>query len=91
MCTYLTATEPVSGAGLGATGWFRLDQAVVYFDHPQQASAEHALCIDFRAGKGADPGRRVSVELDAASAKRLAETILSTLDSDEVKALEPQF
>ena len=50
MCTYLTSTEKVAGTGLGAQGWFSIEQAVVYFDHPQEAPVEHALCIDFRAG-----------------------------------------
>jgi hypothetical protein len=86
MCTYLTTTEQVEGTGLGAKGWFPIAQAVVYFDHPQEAPVEHALCIDFRAG-GTDPSERVSVELDARSARTLAESILATLAHDEVRAL----
>lgn len=86
MCTYLTTTEPVSGTGLGAAGWFPITEVVVYFDHPQEAPVEHALCIDFRAG-GSDPTARVAVELDAASARTLAESILATLAHDEVRAL----
>lgn len=86
MCTYLTTTEPVSGTGLGAAGWFPITEAVVYFDHPQEAPVEHALCVDFRAG-GSDPTARVAVELDAASARTLAESILATLAHDEVRAL----
>ena len=78
MCTYVTNTTAVEGSGLAADGWFRVDRAVVYFDHPQDAPAEHALCID--VGTAADPTRRVAVELDAASARRLAETILATLE-----------
>ena len=87
MCTYLTSTERVAGTGLGANGWFSIEQAVVYFDHPQEAPVEHALCIDFRAGEHADPSRRVAVELDARSARVLAESILATLAHDEVRAL----
>jgi hypothetical protein len=87
MCTYLTSTEKVAGTGLGAQGWFSIEQAVVYFDHPQEAPVEHALCIDFRAGEHADPSQRVSVELDARSARTLAESILATLAHDEVRAL----
>jgi hypothetical protein len=87
MCTYLTSTEKVAGTGLGAEGWFAIEQAVVYFDHPQEAPVEHALCIDFRAGEDADPSRRVAVELDARSARVLAESILATLAHDEVRAL----
>ena len=86
MCTYLTSTEKVAGTGLGAKGWFPIEHAVVYFDHPQEAPVEHALCIDFRAG-GDDPSQRVAVELDARSARTLAESILATLAHDEVVAL----
>jgi hypothetical protein len=83
MCTYLTNTTAVSGSGLAGGGdeWFRVERAVVYFDHPQDAPVEHALCIDL--GPAADPTRRVAVELDAPSARRLAETILATLDHPE--------
>jgi hypothetical protein len=49
---------------------------------------EHALCIDFRAADG-DPASRIAVELDGASARRLAQTILAVLDSPEVRELEP--
>jgi hypothetical protein len=87
VCTYLTSTAPVAGSALGAEGWFALGRAVVYFDHPQDAAPEHALCIDFRPGDDSDPSRRVAVELDAASARSLAAQILATLDSEEVRAL----
>ncbi|MBV9934854.1 MAG: hypothetical protein JO367_11185, partial [Actinobacteria bacterium] len=42
----------------------------------------HALCVDVWGN-----GERVAVELDAASARALAEAILATLDSDEVAPL----
>lgn len=84
MCTYVTNTTAVSGSGLSGDEWFRVTRAVVYFDHPQDAPLDHALCIDVRGG---DVTERVAVELDAASARRLAETILATLDHDEVKVL----
>ena len=83
MCTYLTKRVEVAGSGLGADGWFPLRTAVVYFDHPQDAPVEHALCVDFRG----DGLARVAVELDARSARALAETILETLDSEEARAL----
>lgn len=83
MCTYVTNSTTVSGSAYAGEDWFRVERAVVYFDHPQDAPLDHALCIDVW---GAD-GKRVAVELDAASARRLADTILATLDHDEVKAL----
>ncbi|HEV3226126.1 MAG TPA: DUF6295 family protein [Acidimicrobiales bacterium] len=82
MCTYITSTAEATGSAYLGDEWFAVTRAVVYFDHPQDAPVNHALCIDVW---GAD--RRVAVELDAASARRLAETILATLEHDEVKAL----
>lgn len=78
MCTYLTEHVEISGSGKGASGWFNLSEASVYFDHPVDAPFDHALNIDFlRPELG--PSARVAVELDADSARRLAEAILSTL------------
>ena len=82
MCTYVTTSAEVAGSAYGGEDWFRVDRAVVYFDHPQDAPVDHALCIDVWGGR-----ERVAVELDAASARRLAEAILATLDHDEVKPL----
>lgn len=84
MCTYLSQTTPLHGSGLRrGDEWFAVDRAVIAFDHPQDALLEHALCLDVR-GPG---GERLSVELDADSARRLAENILSVLDSDEARVL----
>ncbi len=82
MCTYVTSTVDVAGSGYRGDDWFRVDRTVVYFDHPQDAPLAHALCIDVWGGS-----ERVAVELDPASARRLAETILATLDHDDVKLL----
>ncbi|HVF31807.1 MAG TPA: DUF6295 family protein [Acidimicrobiales bacterium] len=86
MCTYLTLTTDVAGSGRDAGGdeWFPVERAVVYFDHPQDAPLEHALCVDV---VGATPTRRVAVELDTTSARRLAETILAVLDDAETQLL----
>lgn len=84
MCTYLTSTVALEGSALrGADEWFAAKRAVVAFDHPQDALLEHALCVDVM---GTD-GQRVAVELDAVSARSLAESILAVLDSEESKAL----
>jgi hypothetical protein len=85
MCTYVTTSAQVAGSGYGGDDWFPVDRATVYFDHPQDAPLDHALCIDVWGGRGR--AERVAVELDAASARRLAEAILATLDHDEVKPL----
>ena len=81
MCTYVTTTTAVDGSAYDGD-WFKADRAVVYFDHPQDAPLDHALCIDVWGGQ-----QRVAVELDAASARRLAESILAILDSEEVRPL----
>lgn len=82
MCTYVTTTARVAGSGYGGDEWFPVDRATVYFDHPQDAPLDHALCVDVWGG-----GERVAVELDAPSARRLAEAILGILDEEEVRAL----
>ena len=78
MCTYVTETLPVSGSAKGATGWIRVTDATVYFDHPVHALADHTLNIDLRRpidGVAA----RLGIELTAESARSLAETILAVL------------
>jgi hypothetical protein len=82
VCTYVTTRASVAGSAYRGDEWFAVDRAVVYFDHPQDAALDHALCVDVWGGDA-----RVAVELDAASARALAEAILATLDSDEVKSL----
>ena len=85
MCSYLTLATDVAGSGLRGDDWFPVSRAVVYFDHPQDAPLEHALCLDVTGAGG--PAERVAVELDAASARRLAETILAVLDDAETRSL----
>jgi carboxymethylenebutenolidase len=80
MCTYLTEKVSISGSGKGPSGWFRVTDASVYFDHPVHAQAEHTLNIDF-LDPGAGPSARVAVELTADSARALAKAIQATLDS----------
>jgi len=79
MCTYHTERIQVAGSGTGASGWFPLRQASVYFDHPQHTPAEHTLNIDF-LNPAQGPSARVAVELDEPSARALAEAILAALD-----------
>jgi hypothetical protein len=80
MCTYNTEKIEISGSGKGATGWFALSDATVYFDHPVHAMAEHTLNIDFlNPAKG--PSARVAVELTAESARALAAAIEAALAS----------
>ena len=80
MCTYITEKVMVNGSAKGATGWFGVTDASVYFDHPVHAQAEHTLNIDF-LDPGAGPSARVAVELTAESARALAQAIQATLDA----------
>jgi len=79
VCTYETTTLTVTGSGKGAQGWFPVSDATVYYDHPVHARPDHTLNIDLRnPARGTDA--RVAIELDAASARALAEAILGTLE-----------
>lgn len=78
MCSYTTYKTSVTGSGKGSSGWFKLDSATVYFDHPYHAPYEHTLNIDF-ASQTLGPGSRVAVELSAESARELVRCIEAAL------------
>jgi Family of unknown function (DUF6295) len=80
MCTYLTEKVSVRGSGKGPSGWFKVTDASVYFDHPVHAQAAHTLNIDF-LDPAAGPSARVAVELTAESARDLVKAIQSILDA----------
>jgi hypothetical protein len=80
MCTYQTERVDITGSGKGASGWFPVTSATVYFDHPVHAPAAHTLNLDF-INPAQGPSARVAVELDPESARSLAEAILVTLAS----------
>ncbi len=82
MCTYRTDLLAVSGSGKGTRGWFTLTDASVYVDHPVHAPGLHTLNVDLR-NPGLGPDARVALELDAGSARALAQAILAALDVPE--------
>ena len=82
MCTMIAQQIEIDGSGKGGSGWFDLRQANVSYDHPYHVPLEHALNIDF-VDMARGPSARVAVELDAASARALAETILAVLAQAE--------
>jgi hypothetical protein len=82
MCTMIVEQVEIDGSGKGTGGWFTLRQANVSYDHPFNASLEHALNIDF-VNEAQGPGARVAVELSAEAARSLVETILAVLDRAE--------
>lgn len=79
MCTWVTCTAEMQGSGKGPEGrWIELTDATVYFDHPQHATMNHALILDF-LDKTSGPSARVAVELNTESARRLVEAIEAAL------------
>jgi hypothetical protein len=81
MCTYATAKAALIGSAKGPdSGWFRVTDGTIYFDHPVHAMAEHTLNIDF-SDPSRGPSARVAVELTAASARELMAAIQVALDS----------
>lgn len=79
MCTMITHQIKIEGSGKGQTGWFALKQANVSYDHPFNASLEHALNLDF-VDESRGPGARVAVELSEESARQLVQAIQAVLD-----------
>ena len=84
MCSWITEKTPVRGVGRGAGGWFDVTQANVAFDHPSCAWDDHALLLDF-VNETIGPQARVAVEIDAKSARALAESILKALETGEAE------
>lgn len=82
MCTMIVEKVKIDGCGKGASGWFKLEQANVSYDHPFHAPLEHALNIDF-VNESQGPSARVAVELSEQAARELARTILAVLDQAE--------
>lgn len=79
MCTMIVEKVKVDGSGKGTSGWFKLEQVNVSYDHPFNAPMEHALNIDF-VNESQGPSARVAVELSEQAARDLVKTILEVLD-----------
>lgn len=82
MCTMIVEKINVDGSGKGTTGWFKLEQANISYDHPFNAPYEHALNIDF-VNESMGPSARVAVELSESAARELVKTILAVLNQAE--------
>ncbi|MCL6643804.1 MAG: DUF6295 family protein [Dehalococcoidia bacterium] len=89
MCSYITEQAAIFGSAKGPKGWFHVDTANVYFDHPFDAPLDHSLNIDFvNQAEGAT--QRVAVELSAESARALVEKILAALEAGAKQHLLPE-
>jgi hypothetical protein len=78
MCTMIVEQAKIEGSGKGESGWFKVSEANVSYDHPFHVSTEHALNIDFVNG-AEGPGARVAVELSVESARKLIDAIQTVL------------
>ena len=80
MCTYSTEKFAVTASsGKGPQGWFPLQTATVYYDHPVHAPDDHTVNIDF-LNPEQGPGARVAVELSLDSARALLAALQVTVD-----------
>ena len=86
MCTSISQTCSVQGAGKGRLGWFPITQATVAYDHATHTGAEHALMLDF-ANYDLGTEARVGVELDLASGRALLEQLTQAIDAAERSGL----
>lgn len=86
MCTMISLSSAVHGAGKGAEGWFPLTQATVGYDHASHTMAEHALLLDF-VNYDIGPAARVAVELDLASGRALLDQLRSAIDAAEASGV----
>ncbi len=81
MCTYLTIHAPIEASAKGPGGqWFAASDAVVYFDHPVHAAADHTLNIDLPNPRSTT-GERIAIEMTAASARELMNAIADVLQT----------
>ncbi len=88
MCTYTTTSLSVFGNAKAGPEWDKVKDVTVYLDHPVAFPATHSLNIDFFSGTTENPTRRVALELDPMSAKKLAEAILGVVETAPESLLE---
>ncbi len=86
MCTSISHTASIAAVGMGARGWFPVNQATVAFDHATHSTSEHALLLDF-ANYDLGTGARVALEMDLASGKALIEQLRIAIDAAEATGL----
>jgi hypothetical protein len=82
MCTMISMSTPIRGAGKGDRGWFEVSQANVGFDHAAHTQAEHALLLDF-VNPALGVGARVALELDLASGRALLQQLEAAIAAAE--------
>jgi hypothetical protein len=86
VCTSISHTAAVTGAGKGPHGWFPLTAANVAFDHGTHTAGDHAFLLDF-SNYEIGPEARVGVELDLASARALLGRLQAAITDAEASGL----
>jgi hypothetical protein len=83
MCTNIATKTPVTGSAKTASGWIRVNEAAMSFDHATHAWLDHALRIDFldTSNESAD---RVAVELDLESGRALLRRLEEVIKAAEM-------
>ena len=87
MCTMISNTTSVTGAGKSAEGWFAITHACVGYDHATHSANEHALLLDF-INRDLGPGARVAVELDLPSGRALLSELQAAIAAAEAAGFE---
>jgi hypothetical protein len=82
MCTNIATTTPITGSAKTTSGWIRVNEATMSFDHATHAWLDHALRIDFLDASDESAGR-VAVELDLDSGKALLRRLEEVIDAAE--------
>jgi hypothetical protein len=72
----------IDGRGKGSSGWFKVEEANVSYDHPYDMPLEHAVNIDF-VNEAEGAAARVAVELSIEAARNLIKTIEAVLEQAE--------
>jgi len=80
MCTNIATKTPVNGSAKTASGWMRVNEATMSFDHATHVWLDHALRIDFLDANN-EYADRVAVELDLESARALLERLDEIVDA----------
>ena len=86
MCTAISETTSISGAGKGRSGWFPVTQVTVAYDHATHTGAEHALLLDF-ANYELGTEARVALEVDLASGRALVDQLRRAIEAAEASGL----
>lgn len=92
MCEFGQVTKvSLQGSGKSGVGWFKLKDGQVYHDHFYKADAAEGIVVDvLKDGDLGEFGVHVSLELDNASARALAQAILTTVAALEAKQAETE-